>query len=206
MWLALAHPVRLRILHELTSRDAARATDLAVALNEPVNSVSFHLRQLARFSYVEPDESPRSDGRERWWRAADRRGFKLDGDELTKTPGGEKAARATLEFMREQAHGDVDAWYDATLVPEEQWARAPRQSHYVQRLHLSDAELDAFQSELGALLDKWSDHARTHPESEAESDRAGAGAGREAYDVFGFGMHAHGLDQGRRSREYPSGD
>jgi DNA-binding transcriptional ArsR family regulator len=66
---ALAHPLRLRILHLLRADGPSTATRLGVILGESSGSTSYHLRQLAAHGFVEPD--PREQrGRVRWWRAS----------------------------------------------------------------------------------------------------------------------------------------
>ncbi|HEX2356055.1 MAG TPA: helix-turn-helix domain-containing protein [Micromonosporaceae bacterium] len=64
---AMAHPVRLRILEELTFGGPATATELAERVGESPANCSWHLRQLARYGYVE--EAGGGTGRRRPWRA-----------------------------------------------------------------------------------------------------------------------------------------
>lgn len=67
----LAHPLRLRLLEELVvsdpATDTATATELAERVGESPANCSWHLRQLAKFGYIE--EAPGGVGRERRWRA-----------------------------------------------------------------------------------------------------------------------------------------
>src|SRR5207237_5468648 len=66
---AIANPTRLRILSWLRLRGPATATECSEAVGESPSSCSYHLRQLARFGFVEAEgEGPA--GRERRWRAA----------------------------------------------------------------------------------------------------------------------------------------
>ncbi|SEC52706.1 Helix-turn-helix domain-containing protein [Paramicrobacterium humi] len=64
---ALAHPLRQRIMWELAARDYLRATDLAKICGEPANSVSFHLRSLARAGLIEEKPEQARDSRDRVW-------------------------------------------------------------------------------------------------------------------------------------------
>jgi DNA-binding transcriptional ArsR family regulator len=68
---ALAHPLRLRILDLLRFEGASTATLLGRRVGESSGSTSYHLRQLARFGFIE--EAPGRGGRERWWRYRSRR-------------------------------------------------------------------------------------------------------------------------------------
>lgn len=66
---ALAHPLRVRILHVLTTRGPQTASSLATALGESTGSTSYHLRQLEAKGFIDEDASL-GTGRERWWRRA----------------------------------------------------------------------------------------------------------------------------------------
>lgn len=61
---ALTHPLRLELLDVLADGPAT-ATECAVATGESVASCSFHLRTLAKYGFIEPDERR---GREKPWR------------------------------------------------------------------------------------------------------------------------------------------
>ena len=50
---AIAHPVRNRILGEMSAGGPMRAADVARELGIPANQASFHLRQLAKYGFVE---------------------------------------------------------------------------------------------------------------------------------------------------------
>ena len=62
---ALSHPLRLRLLELLGTRERTTATDCAAVTGESVASCSFHLRQLEKYGFAE--RVPAS-GRERPWR------------------------------------------------------------------------------------------------------------------------------------------
>ncbi len=62
---ALSHPLRLRLIELLGTRQQATATDCAAVTGESVASCSFHLRQLERYGFAERAEA---SGRERPWR------------------------------------------------------------------------------------------------------------------------------------------
>ena len=73
---ALAHPLRLDLIELLGTIDAATAARCGRILGASQASCSFHLRQLARYGYVEEAGQGR-DRRERLWRLASRR-LRLD--------------------------------------------------------------------------------------------------------------------------------
>jgi DNA-binding transcriptional ArsR family regulator len=63
---ALTHPLRLELLDVLADGPST-ATECAQATGESVASCSFHLRTLAKYGYIEPDERR---GREKPWKLA----------------------------------------------------------------------------------------------------------------------------------------
>lgn len=67
---ALAHPVRLEIVEQVGRRGTARAADVAADLGLPANSVSYHLRILARGGVIVEDPEAARDRRDRVWRLA----------------------------------------------------------------------------------------------------------------------------------------
>lgn len=65
---AMAHPVRRELLAALRHMGAGRAADLAAALGEPANRLSFHLRVLADAGLIEEAPELARDKRDRVWR------------------------------------------------------------------------------------------------------------------------------------------
>src|SRR5207244_3922342 len=64
---ALAHPTRLALLDHLHTVDQATATECSEFVAESPSALSYHLRSLARWGFVE--EGSGGAGRERPWRA-----------------------------------------------------------------------------------------------------------------------------------------
>jgi DNA-binding transcriptional ArsR family regulator len=88
---ALAHPLRLDLLQILGASGQATAAQCGRALGVSQASCSFHLRQLAKYGFVE-DAGPVPDRRERQWRVAHLR--------LTVRPGaGGEAIRQQVESL-----------------------------------------------------------------------------------------------------------
>ena len=67
---ALAHAGRYAILERLQADGPATATECAQVAGLSPSACSYHLRLLAKYGFVEPDDSRNRDGRERVWRAA----------------------------------------------------------------------------------------------------------------------------------------
>ncbi len=64
---AFAHPLRQRMLTRLQRRGPATSADLAVEFGADRGATSYHLRQLARYGFVEEDTAL-SAGRRKYWR------------------------------------------------------------------------------------------------------------------------------------------
>src|SRR5262245_47552633 len=84
----IAHPMRNRILEELSATGPMRAADVAAALEMPANLASFHLRQLAKYGLVEEAPELARDGRDRVWRLINESGFTVDLEALAEQEGG----------------------------------------------------------------------------------------------------------------------
>src|SRR6478735_12597025 len=89
---AISHPVRNRILTELTASGSMRAADLARELDIPANQASFHLRQLAKYGLVEEDPEAARDKRDRVWRPTSEHGVSVNLTDMEKVPGGKAAS------------------------------------------------------------------------------------------------------------------
>lgn len=69
----LAHPVRARLMAVLAADGPMKVADLAAAVGEPANSVSFHVRQLEKYGLAArveaPDDAPAGES---WWGGVER--------------------------------------------------------------------------------------------------------------------------------------
>src|SRR5690606_19329795 len=127
---ALAHPVRLELLDLLGDVEDATATECAEHTGESVASCSFHLRQLARYGYIERAESR---GREKPWRIV-KGGYDLRPRQDLPGSATAVAEVAALHMAREteRVHrylGQLDresaAWANAATVTSASfWATA----------------------------------------------------------------------------------
>src|SRR3954447_8057680 len=96
---AIAHPLRARILGEVSAAGHLRAADVAEALGIPANQASFHLRQLAKYGLIEPAPEQARDGRDRVWKPVHEHGVNLELEQMEKGPGG----KAAVAVFRRQA-------------------------------------------------------------------------------------------------------
>jgi DNA-binding transcriptional ArsR family regulator len=119
---ALAHPVRIRLLEELTFRGPLTATQAADHVGESPSSCSFHLRTLAKYGFVE--EAGGGTGRQRPWRVVslgNRWRTGPDTEATTRTAGEALAAQVRRRdqelFDDYRAHQDElpGEWADAAI-------------------------------------------------------------------------------------------
>lgn len=197
-WRAYAHPVRIKLMAAIQERPSARVVDLADAVGVPANKVSFHLRQLARYGFVEPDDSRAGDARERWWRTTSRAGFRMVADEMMQTAEGEAVFRTVTAVYRDQALAKVDAWHRLVNSDYDGGGRKPVITNHDTTVDLTAEEIEQFRDELFALLRRWQQHG-------IDRRAAGDDEGREPFELFGLGAYTAdlrwaGADEGGRAR------
>lgn len=155
---ALAHPVRARILDELTAQGSLRAADIAAELGIPANQASFHLRQLAKYRLVEEDAAAARDRRDRVWRATAPEGYDVDMSELERVPGGRSAAQVYRSHTAARTHALVDSAYGVGRVPD------GHRSVGQVALRLDRDEARELAAELTGVVDRWAERTRGHDE------------------------------------------
>lgn len=194
-WRALSHPIRIQLVRELAQLPSARAADLAQIVGAPANSVSFHLRQLARYGFVEPDDNLHRDQRERWWRSSSPRGFVLKGDRGQSAADRDALAKLLL-VARTDAHQQLDDWFDADLASADSEPQDPQAvSNHELYLNLSDKEFSTFREEFNELRRRWS--ARDRQPTDAEA--------RRTYLLVSYLAPKDALDDARVRRGQPNG-
>jgi DNA-binding transcriptional ArsR family regulator len=135
---ALAHPLRLELLDLLRFDGPSTATLLANRVGESSGATSYHLRQLARYGYIEEE---RRSGRERWWRHRER--------QVTIPEGGDPGSRTLLaELLSREAHALERFLTDRSRSPE--WNDTG--FFLSQAFRLTPSELDELQRGIEALL------------------------------------------------------
>jgi len=147
---AMAHPVRLDLQSLLgregpmTAADAARRLGISQAL------ASHHLRQLAKYDFVEP--APGKDNRERPWRLVS---TSQSWREAVATPEGAAAADVLEQLLAERALDALGRWQQQRTDEDEIWRdnSGIGQSGF----YLTGEELAELVSQLDALLQRWVD-------------------------------------------------
>jgi predicted ArsR family transcriptional regulator len=151
---AIAHPVRNRILGELSAQGPLRAADLSAELGVPANQASFHLRQLAKYGLVEEAVGEGRDRRDRVWRLVDDTGLDLDLRAMEQQPGGAAATAVFRSQSAAWAHALVDGAYSPT--PSEEVQRTVID----QTVRLSKDEAQEMSRELSEVLRRWTERTR----------------------------------------------
>src|SRR6266568_9314926 len=93
---ALTHPVRIALIEALLAGGAMTATEVGHQIGESATTCSFHLRQLAKYGFVE--EAGGGRGRARPWRMT-RTGVELASS--YDDPGTQVAARGLMHMIRD---------------------------------------------------------------------------------------------------------
>ena len=153
----LAHPLRVQLFQSLTHYGPATATQLAQRLGESSGSTSYHLRQLARYGFVETDPE-RPSGRERWWRRVPG-GVLIDTPSRDDDPAGYEAAKLVVGEIQRGRLERHRTW----LTTSEEWPCEWREAsgELSANLALTPAELEQLTGELNAVVEAWRDRLGT---------------------------------------------
>jgi DNA-binding transcriptional ArsR family regulator len=145
---ALAHPVRVALLEALLHGGPMTATEAGEAIGETPTTCSFHLRQLARYGFVE--EAGGGRGRSRPWRLA---GAAMSIDPGRDDPAAQLASEAVLRVFRERQQARYQRWRAARSSYPPGWQEAATDSYYT--FYLTEEELARLSAELGEVLSRW---------------------------------------------------
>ncbi|MDQ2750862.1 MAG: helix-turn-helix domain-containing protein [Actinomycetota bacterium] len=145
---ALTHPVRLALLEVLLLEGPVTATQAGELIDEPPNTCSFHLRQLAKYGFVE--EAGPGPGRNRPWRLTSI-GMHFSGvnaDSETRL-----AARGLQRMLLERYLARVQDFFENQSDYPPAWREASGASEFI--LHVSPDELQAMNAEIATVLNRY---------------------------------------------------
>jgi DNA-binding transcriptional ArsR family regulator len=142
---ALAHPVRIALLEELVLGGALTATQIGERIGESPTTCSFHLRQLARYGFVE--EAGGGKGRARPWRLTS---IGLSFPSTNDDPEAEIAAGTLSRLVRERQLGRYWTWVETRSSYARAWRDAADESEYL--FYLTPAELKQLNQDLYTML------------------------------------------------------
>jgi DNA-binding transcriptional ArsR family regulator len=140
---ALAHPVRVALIEELTVYGAMTATEVGERIGETPTTCSFHLRQLAKYGFVE--EAGGGKGRARPWRMTSI-GMHISGED----PEAQIASDAVMRVFRERAFARYNEWQRTKALYPKAWRDAADNSDYL--VYATPEELKGMNEDLHAVL------------------------------------------------------
>ena len=158
---ALAHPLRVQLVEELSAYGPATASALADRLGESSGATSYHLRQLEKHGFVREVEG-RGTGRERWWeRPAG--GVSFANPDAMKTPAGRAATQIVMNEFFQNRHdqlmafihgglsGSAEQWQDGSMISTATARLTPEQSKElsVKIMALIDDAVDNYRNQTG---------------------------------------------------------
>src|SRR5260370_28838491 len=142
---ALAHPVRIALLEELVLGGALTGTEIGEGIGESPTTCSFHLRQPAKYGFVE--EAGGGKGRARTWRL---RSIGISFSNTPDDPATEVAAGALSRLVRERQLGRYWTWAETRGTYPREWRDAASDSEYL--FYLTADELKQLNQEVLDLL------------------------------------------------------
>ncbi len=142
---ALTHPVRIALLEALVLHGAMTATEVGERIGESPTTCSFHLRQLAKYGFVE--EAGGGKGRSRPWRLTS---VGMQFATVHDDPETEIAAGALVRMLRERQFSRYRTWLDTNPNFPRRWRDAAGSSETL--VYLTAGELEEVSQELLALL------------------------------------------------------
>jgi DNA-binding transcriptional ArsR family regulator len=137
--------VRIALLEELVLGGALTATELGERIGESPTTCSFHLRQLAKYGFVE--EAGGGKGRARPWRLTT---VGISYSDTSDDPAAEIAANALSRIVHERWLDRYRGWLESRASFPRAWRDAANDSEYV--FYVTPAELKALNQEMLDLL------------------------------------------------------
>ncbi|HLI43185.1 MAG TPA: winged helix-turn-helix domain-containing protein [Acidimicrobiales bacterium] len=158
---ALTHPVRLALLELLSLEGPMTATEAGERIGESPTTCSFHLRQLAKYGFVE--EAGRGAGRRRPWKLVDRGlSFSGIGDEEQSV-----AASELSNMLLERWLARYRSWQQVQHLDPE-WAHATGTSESA--VFLTKEEAVEVREQVAAILRRY-EPRRADPAARPEGSR-----------------------------------
>jgi DNA-binding transcriptional ArsR family regulator len=154
---ALSHPVRIAIYEALALGGPMTATEVGEQIDESPTTCSFHLRQLAKYGFVE--EAGGGKGRARPWRLISL-GFNIPSTH--DDPEADIAATTLANVFRERQLRRYQTWRETRSTYPPQWLEAASDSEYV--MYLTVDELAEVTRQLqDVLMPRFQDGRLTDP-------------------------------------------
>jgi hypothetical protein len=178
---ALAHPLRITLFELVMREGTLTSTQASELTGESTGSCSFHLRQLAKYGFIE--EAPGGRGRERPWRAAS---ISLGWSAVHEDAATAAAAEALSDLMLERRLRDLFAYLRARGNEPRQWRQAAVSMGNL--LYLRPEELEQLGEVIIELLKPYAERTR---------DPAQRPAGARPVQLFAYGFPLPPTPSGR---------
>jgi predicted ArsR family transcriptional regulator len=148
---ALAHPARIAMLQHLVIDGPSTATECADVAGLSPSACSYHLRELAKYGFVEEDTGSAADGRHRPWRA---RVVAISIGNTPDQPDAVKAAgRLLLDSLQARFEEVRSQYLDRQADYPAQWQEIAGMRQDV--LHVTADELTELKSKLDGLVSSY---------------------------------------------------
>ena len=154
---AIAHPLRVRLYELLTAKGPATVSQLAAKLGAMVGTVSYHLRQLEAYGYIEAAPELGASRRETWWRAVPG-GLRWSDVVLEQTPGGREASDAARRVLLGRQIDRLRSWIEQAERWDSSWRSAAFGTDML--LTLTPEELEQFGKDVSAVVHRWVEATR----------------------------------------------
>ena len=142
---ALAHPIRIALVELLTVAGPMTATEASERIGESPTTCSFHLRQLAKYGFVE--EAGGGRGRNRPWRVSS---FGMTMGEAGEDPDADLAATALQRMFHERHLQRLEHWRETRGTYEKEWRDLGTEGEYL--LWVTAEELAELERDLALVL------------------------------------------------------
>jgi DNA-binding transcriptional ArsR family regulator len=155
---ALSHPVRLALIESLSVDGPLTATEASERIGESPTTCSFHLRQLARYGFVE--EAGAGPGRNRPW--------KMTSIGMTMSASDREADTALSvlrRLFRERYFSRLQTWEETRGTYPKEWQDAANESEYM--LWVTPEEARSLVNDVFSTLIRFQDRL-AHPELRPE--------------------------------------
>jgi len=150
---ALAHPLRLSLFELVMREGSLTSTQASELTGESTGTCSFHLRQLAKYGFLE--DAPGGKGRERPWRAV---GISLGWSAVQEDAATAEAANALSDLMLDRRLRDLEAFLRRRANESEEWREASLSMGNL--LYLRPEELTRVSKQIVDLLRPYGERTR----------------------------------------------
>ncbi|WP_298446133.1 helix-turn-helix domain-containing protein [Ferrimicrobium sp.] len=147
---ALTHPVRIALIEVLAVHQRLTATQAGELIQETPTTCSFHLRQLAKYGFVE--EAGPGKGRQRPWKLVNM-GFTIQEEDLNAE--GRVAADVLVQMFFRRAFGRFERWQHIHWSYPEEWDRASAADQAA--MFVTTTELEEVNAKVREVLEGYRD-------------------------------------------------